>query len=155
MSRARRTIALLLVAFIGIFSGFTLWNLVVDYADSTASANMLAPKLLYLKFEPIGNETLSAQVGLRIDNPARGRVNITYLSYQLLLGGEYIVGGSKDFSPGGLVVSPLSSVELELTFTIPTPQDILSAPKHTLTLALYLTTKTNYGFGTLNFTLAE
>jgi LEA14-like dessication related protein len=127
--------------------------LVVDYADSTASANMIVVKLVGFELGQIENESLSVHMDLDITNPARGHVNITYLSYQLVVEGEYVAGGSRVFSPN-LVLNAVSSADLHLTLDIPDSglQVVLHAPKKAVELLVFMATKTNYDVGTLRFT---
>jgi hypothetical protein len=128
--------------------------LVVDYADSTASANMIAVKLAGFELDQIENGSLSVHMDLDIANPARGHVNITYLSFQLVVEGEYMAGGSRTFYPN-LELKAISSVGLHLTLDIPDTelQAVLHAPKKAVELLVFIATKTSYDVGTLRFTL--
>ena len=153
LAKLRRQYLILLVTVAGVLSASQLGMLVVDYADSTASANMIVVKLVNFELGQIANASLSAHMDLDITNPARGHVNITYLSFQMVVEGEYIAGGSRTFSPN-LELKAVSSVDLHLTLDIPDTglQVVLQAPKKAVELLVFMTTKTNYDVGTLRFT---
>jgi len=154
LAKLRRQYLILAIAVAGVLSASQLGMLVVDYADSTASANMIAVKLAGSELGQIENGSLSVHMDLVIANPARGHVNITYMSFQLVVEGEYIAGGSRTFSPI-LELKAISSVDLHLTLDIPDAelQAVLHAPKKAVELLLFIATKTNYNVGTLRFTL--
>lgn len=153
LAKLRRQYLILMVTAVGVLSASQLGNLTVDYADSTASANMLVAKLVRFELNQ-ANGSLSASMDLDITNPARGHVNITYLSYQLLVEGEYIAGGSRSFSPN-IELNAVSSVNIHLTLDIPDTelQVVSQAPRTAIELLVFMTAKTSYDVGTLRFTL--
>jgi len=149
-----RRYLILIIALSGTLSAVQLGVLVVDYADSTASANMIVARILRFQLAQAVNGSLSAIADLDIQDPARVHVNITYVSYQLIVKGEYVTDGSRTFFPN-LMLNAMSSVDLHVTLDIPVGrlQVVLKAPKEAMQMLLFITTKTSYGVGILRFTL--